>query len=187
MKGVGMNLRCVGIAAALLMAANAASAQLMQDGKPAAPSPRQAESGGFAVIQMASDNQDRFHAEWETSTPGANLTTTTETVRNAPIFTFLVFTGCKADAAGNCNVTADFHVIGPQDKGSEEYSTAKDAPVWMKKPPAKNILFLSDASLGLRIEDKDPLGAYIVRAVVTDHVANITLKTEQTLTAVEAK
>jgi len=182
-----MNSRFVGIAMALLVAANTASAQLMQDGKPAPPSPSQAESGGFAVIQLASDNQDRFHAEWETSTPGADLTTPTEMVRNAPIFTFLVFTGCKPDAAGNCNVTADFHVIGPKDKGPEEYSTAKDAPVWNRKAPAKNILFLSDASIGLTIEDKDPLGAYIVRAIVTDHIANITLKTEQTLTAVEAK
>jgi len=182
-----MKLRHVGIALALLGAATTAPAQLRLNGKPAEPSPDRAESGGFAVIQLASDNTDRFHAEWDKPGPGANVTTSSETLRNAPIFTFLVFTGCRADAAGNCDVTADFHVIGPNDKNAEEYSHAKDAPVWKGKPPPTGTFLLSSAELGLEIEDKDPLGAYVVRAVVTDHVANITVETEQTLTAVAAK
>jgi len=34
-------------------------------------------------------------------------------------------------------------------------------------------------------EDKDPLGSYTVRAAITDHVAGVTLRTEQQLTAAE--
>jgi hypothetical protein len=182
-----MKLGYAGIALALLGAAAAAPTQLTVDGKPAAPSPDRAESGGFAVLQIASDNAARFHAEWDKPGAGANLSTDSKTVRNVPIVTFLIFTGCKADAAGNCDVTADFHVIGPNDKAPEEYATARDAPVWKGKAPAPHIFLRSSAELGLEIEDKDPLGAYVVRAVVTDHNANITLKTEQTLTAVAAK
>ena len=45
-------------------------------------------------------------------------------------------------------------------------------------------LQLSSGGLGLAFEAKDPLGAYQVRATVTDHVSGLSLHTEQVLTAV---
>ena len=101
--------------------------------------------------------------------------------RNRPIVTFLVFRGCKADPAGRCNVTADFETIAP---GGKTYDLTKGAQIWVGYPPPPGYsLQLSADGYGLRFEDKDPLGAYRVRATVTDRIAKITLRTEQTLTA----
>jgi hypothetical protein len=96
--------------------------------------------------------------------------------------TFITFKGCRADAAGNCNVTADFNTVDPLGKS---YGKTRTSEVWVGHPrPPDGFLQLSASAYGLVFEDKDPLGPYRVRAAITDHVAGITLHTEQVLTAV---
>jgi hypothetical protein len=175
--------RAAGLAI-LLSAGSALPAQLHLNGTPAAPSPDRAESGGFAVLQLASNDPQKFHADWDMPTAGANLTTTSSTPRNKPIVTFIVFRGCRADATGQCNVTVDFNVIGPD---KSEYARQDRAPVWAGPAPNNQNFQLSQSELGLIIEDKDKLGPYVVRAAVTDHIAGITLRTEQVLTAEATK
>jgi hypothetical protein len=151
-------------------------------GSAAPDRPNTASSGNFAVIQIATTDPDRLTTDWAKSTPGVQVHTSTQAPRNLPIVTFIIFKGCSADPAGNCNVTVDYDMVDPTGKS---YDHTVAAPVWVGHPPAPNYnLQLSASGYGIRFEDKDPLGAYLVRATVTDHVAGITLHTEQTLTAV---
>lgn len=143
--------------------------------------PNAASSGNFAILQVATTDPDTLVAEWSKETPGVSLKTSTRAARNQRIETFIVFKGCRADTSGNCNVTVDYEVFDPAGKS---YAAVK-GDVWVGYPPAPDLqLQLSASSLALSVEDKDPLGPYRVHAKVTDHVAGVTLHTEQTLTAV---
>jgi hypothetical protein len=156
--------------------------QWLKDGKPAPQDPAMASSPqGFAVRQVATLEGEAFVRRWNEPTPGVTVDTSSRVGRNQPIFTFIVFTGCKADAAGKCNVSADFKMTDPNGK---PWGEQKGMPVWVGiAAPAHGILQLSTAYLGLVVENKDPLGAYRVAADVIDHVANISLHTEQTIVA----
>ncbi len=154
----------------------------LSDGVAVHDRPDIASLGEFGVMQIATTDPEKLMTDWATNTPGVQVATASEMTRNQPIVTFLVFRGCKADAAGNCNVTVDFETLGPS---GASYNRTPGAPVWVAYPaPPATAVQLSSSGYGLKIEDKDPLGPYIVRATVTDHIANITLHTQATLTAV---
>lgn len=166
---------------AALVLAVAAMAAGSAAGQPAAR-PNTASAGDLSVLQIATTDPDALLAEWAKPTRGVRLTGSTRATRNQPIVTFIIFKGCKADASGACNLTADFTVTGPTGR---VYSQEKAAKVWVgRRRPPNQALQLSESGLGLRFEDKDPLGPYRVRTTVTDHVAGVSLHTEQTLTAV---
>ncbi len=154
------------------------------DGKPAPPAPDMGQSGDLAVRQLASTDPDGVEREWAKDSPGVDLPTATETVRDKPIVIFLVFTGCHAAADGNCNVTADFLIKDPKGR---RYGAQPNTPVWRRPPPNKGILQLSEAALGLRVEKGEPLGNYLVEAVTTDHVSGTTVHTQQTIRVAEAR
>jgi hypothetical protein len=141
-----------------------------------------AVSGNFSAVQIATTDANKLLAEWQKSTPGVRFETSAQMRKNQPIFTFIVFKGCTPDAAGRCNVTADFQMIDPAGKS---YGEQKDTPVWVNLPPAPNYnLQLSSAYLGIVIENKDLTGPYEVRTAITDHVSGIILHTKETLTAI---
>ena len=168
-------------AAGAIAAPSAGQNSWSRDAIPAGGQPNMARSGDFAVWQIATVQPDQLMADWLKPTPGVAIPMATMTPRNRPIVTFIVFTGCRADAAGNCNVTVDFDTTDPAGKPYDH----TNAEVWVGHPPpvGKN-LQLSSGGLGLAFEAKDPLGAYQVRATVTDHVSGLSLHTEQVLTAV---
>jgi len=174
-----LRLLPVALAAALSSAAGPAMADPSSDGRP--PALSEDHRGDFSVLQIATTNPDKLMADWAQPTPGVNLAVESAMKRNQPIVTFLVFKGCKVDAAGACNVTAQIEAIAPDGKS---YAPPQDMPVWVDKAPPPNLnLQMSEGGFGLRIENQDPLGAYVVKATITDHVANVTLHTQETLTA----
>ncbi len=120
-------------------------------------------------------------AAWNKPTAGVNVTTAHQIARNQPIVTFIVFEGCARDAAGACNVTADFETMDPSGK---VYDLSRNVAIWVgHPPPPAGSLQLSEGALGLRIGDKDPLGAYRIRVTITDHVSGNVLHTEDSITA----
>ncbi len=142
-----------------------------------------AMAGDLYVRQLATDSVDRLFKEWAQPTP-PHLTTTTQTERNKPIFTFIIFGGCRRDAQGHCDVVANFEIIDP-DGGS--YGKQGDAPLLQGTAPEEaKMLILSQSSLGLVIEKGEKLGVYLVKVEVTDRNAKVVARTEQALTVVEA-
>jgi hypothetical protein len=147
--------------------------------------PNLAASGDFAVVQIATAKPDKLMADWLKPTPGVYVTNDWHTTRNKPIVVFIVFKGCRADASGNCNVTVDYETLAPDGK---TYDSKKAAEVWVGYPPPPNLNpQLSVSGYGLIFEPKDALGDYGVHATITDHVAGITLNTEQVLTVTAAQ
>jgi hypothetical protein len=68
-------------------------------------------------------------------------------------------------------------VIRPDGK---EYGGQPDAAAWPNLPaPGDGILQLSQASLRIRIEPKDPTGRYLVKAQVRDRNRGVTVEVEQ--------
>jgi hypothetical protein len=151
--------------------------------KAAAPLTNVARVGDFSVMQIATTEPDRLMSDWLKPSAGVNVGTASAVHRNQPVVTFIVFSGCQADASGACNVTADFDTFTPS---GEVYDQTRGAKVWVghRAPPARAVQ-LSEGGLGLRIENKDALGIYTIRATVTDHVSGATLKTSQTILAQE--
>jgi hypothetical protein len=162
----------------LLVAATPLAAQRDQ-GSPSA------RNGAFGAIQIATDDEDRFKREWAVTTPGARLTQSTRTVANKPLFVHVIFYGCTANAAGDCDVTGDIAFYGPDGKLENEQ---KGMAIWRRKAPdsPKN-LYLGGPAVGFGTDDKGPFGAHRVIYKVTDNVAGITLVTEQTVTVSPAK
>ena len=142
-----------------------------------------AEAPPFQTIQMATTHPDEFLAEWEKPTAGVRLQTETTARRGEIIQTFLIFKGCKADAKGDCQVSADYLVLGPTGK---TYADQKGSEVWLGKPaPPEERFQLSASNLAIRFEPHDLLGDYTVRIAVTDRVSGVTLRTEQILKATD--
>jgi len=142
--------------------------------------PNGAASGDFSVLQISTTDPRKLVTDWERPTAGIQLTTSTRSARNTPIVTFIIFKGCRADASGSCNVTADFETVTP---GGGVINQTKAAKVWVGKPPPPDLnLQLSNSAYALTVADKDPVGVYHVRVAVTDHVSGVTLTTSQALT-----
>lgn len=143
--------------------------------------PNTASSGNFAIVQIATTDSAALRAEWAKPTPGVKLQTSTRMTRNQAIETFIIFKGCGLDKAGNCNLTVQYEVFNPAGKSLIRVP----GKIWVDRPPPPDLqLQLSASSLGLTLDDSDPLGPYRIQAKVTDHVAKVTLQTEQTLTAI---
>lgn len=141
------------------------------------------EKNGFSVLQVAVPDSAKFIAEWKLG--GGGNSATTKTIANQPLFTFLIFRGCKANAEARCDIVADFTITRPDGTINDEN---KGVVVWNKVAPADpKKPYLGDGALGYGVDDEGPFGDYRVVATVTDRVASITLTTELTLTIASGK
>jgi hypothetical protein len=137
-----------------------------------------AEKDGFGVMQVAASDAAAFIAAWKIGNGAKNETT--RTVADKPLFTLLIFRGCKADADGKCDIVADFAINRPDGTINEDN---KGVVVWNKAAPSDpKKPMIGDGALGYGVDSEGPFGDYRVVATVTDKVAGISVTTEQTLT-----
>jgi hypothetical protein len=141
-----------------------------------------AEKDGFGVMQVAAADAAAFIAAWKIGDGAKNETT--RTVADKPLFTLLIFRGCKADADGKCDIVADFVINRPDGTVNEDN---KGVVVWNKAAPADaKKPMIGDGALGYGVDSEGPFGDYRVVATVTDKVAGTSVTTEQTLTIAPA-
>ena len=153
------------------------------NGKPIEYGANQASVGDFGALQLSTTDPEKLLAVWRETTPGVEIQTQHKAARGEVIHTFVVFTGCKTDAAGTCHVTAQFEVFDPAGKS---YAVATDAPIYDSPPAPPHNLMLGQSSLGIRIEPGELLGNYRVVVHTTDRVANLAVTTQDSLTVYEA-
>jgi hypothetical protein len=139
--------------------------------------PNQASRYGFDVILVPVTDIDRMNATWS-NFPIEQLPTSSVTVRHKPIVGFILYRGCRPAPSGDCDVTADFESFDPTGK---LYAERRNFPVSMSGPPWPDGRLARGSGLGLRVEDPDLLGDYRFVVRVTDHVAGVSLKVEQTV------
>lgn len=166
-----------GAVAATVAAVLTGSAALAADNWP--PPPWGAQARGFAVVQFASDRPGEVEAEWAKLTPGVNIRIVDEIRLGERITTFIAFRGCKADAEGACQVTAELELLDPAGKPALKTSlkVATGVPA-----PRSDRIHLSRESATVVFGESDTPGDYLVRVAVTDQVAGVTLRTERKFT-----
>lgn len=144
--------------------------------------PNVASAGAFSAVQFANPDPQAVLQAWTNPEPaGVQLKSDDRGRRDQPIYTFVLFRGCRTDAAGNCTLTADFEVEDPSGK---PYVQQRRVRTWVNKPPADGYT-LATGYMGLVVEHKDAPGPYRVRMTLTDQVSGVSLHTEQTLTIAE--
>ena len=141
-----------------------------------------AEKNGFSVMQVAAPYAQAFTAAWKIGN-GAKVAST-RTVADKPLFTFLIFRGCKPDAEGKCDIVADFTITRPDGTTNDDN---KGVVIWDKAAPSDPAKpMLGDGALGYGVDSEGPFGDYLVVATVTDKVSATTVTTQQTLTIAPA-
>jgi hypothetical protein len=173
-------------AAAKPAPAKPAAAKAKAKAKPRAklppPALNIAEKDGFGVMQVAASDAAKFIAAWKIGNGAKNEST--RTVADKPLFTLLIFRGCKADADGKCDIAADFVITRPDGTTNEDN---KGVAVWNKAAPADpKQPTIGDGALGYGVDSEGPFGDYLVVATVTDKIAGVSVTTQQTLTIAPA-
>lgn len=172
--------------AGLIAGSGTALAQAAPASGPPQPPPglSQAISGTFNVIEITTIDVARFRAAWANRKDEVSLPTNGVTQRNLPINTYIIFSGCKVDARGNCLVYTDYEVYDPD---GEVYARRAAQPQWLGPPDPTGKIMLGVSSLNLVIENGEKLGTYRIRSFTVDKVANVSVSNEVAVSVVEAK
>ena len=158
-------------------------AQWRDKGKVVPDTPWAKSDGDFGAMFAFTDKPDELYKAWEKPAPGVEWSRTSTAVRGVPIVGVVFFTGCAANAAGNCELFARFILTTPSGK---PWGDPIDADIWVGlPPPTGSALQLSHQHFGLVIDPSDELGTYSARAELTDRVSKKKMVLEQQFTAVE--
>jgi hypothetical protein len=168
--------------AAPAFAQQGGSFQWKQNDQTGPVNPAQASKNGFGVLMLVTDDPAGFMKAWHGPTP-PQITTTERVMRGKPIETMLVFTGCRAASSGNCDVSVELSVTGPD---GAIYGETLRGPIWQGPPAPQYALQLGQSGLGFILESHDKLGVYTLRAKVTDHVAETTVEVQQAIRTSES-
>ena len=149
----------------------------------AVSNPAQASKDGFGVLMLVTADPEGFMKAWQGPTP-PQISTTDRVTRGKPIETMLIFSGCRAAADGNCNVSVELSITGPD---GAPYGETLKGPIWQGPPAPQYNLQLGQSGIGFILEPEDKLGIYTFKANVTDHVAGTSVAVHQAITAAESK
>lgn len=141
---------------------------------------RKSKDSFSAEIVLVEDDQALF-ADWLSSSTSVKINAVNNVRVGKGISAFILFSGCKTDAAGNCNVTMQFRVIRPD---GEVYGESTEMEVWQNRPaPKSKSIELSIRYMKIIIEPKDQVGKYVIDASVKDKNAGTTLQLKAAFTA----
>lgn len=168
----------------LILSAGSTNAQ-WNDGeerRPAPDTPWRASSGDFGAMLLITNDPDGFFEQWnKPPSPDykPSMSTVTEAERGDVVMGIILFSGCGADQAGNCNSQVDFKVYKPD---GSIYSEHSNGELWSNKPAIpQGSLQVSVSNLGFKVELDDQLGEYRIEAVVRDMNSKNRLELVQTI------
>jgi hypothetical protein len=171
------------VAALALLGTPFLLAQWKTDGAPVPDTSWRKSAGDFGAMLVLTDQPEEFFAAWETRSPGVSMSETAVAKRGSPIVGVVLFTGCAPTGEGLCNSTVTYTVFKPD---GTAYGQQQEGELWTgKQPPPKNEIQLSVGNMGIVLEPGDPLGKYIMRAEVRDHVSQKTIRLERHFEGVE--
>lgn len=150
-----------------------------KNGKPLPETESMRSSGNFGVQMILTPDDAQFRKTWNSTKGTPNLKSTDSVKPEGSIAAMLVFHGCAPNAAGNCDVVADFTLEDP----TGVKTPAGGGPVWTGKPLPPRILQLGLASMNVGFDNSGPFGLYKVTARVTDRVSGRALSLTSKFTA----
>lgn len=158
----------------VLLGGAPATAQWKNGDNPTPDTPDRKSVNGFGAHLLIVENPRAFIEEWQKpETPKINPVS--EVKRGVVIGAFVLFAACKPDPQGLCNSEVDYTVYKPD---GSIYAERKDQPLWKEAAPPGTNIQLSNAILGIRMQQNDPVGDYKVKARVTDLNAKISFELE---------
>ena len=147
------------------------------DGK-AIPGRQDAKSSdGFGVMLVLTADEAAFMRAWNSSVQRPVLQTTKRVQRGKSVSAMLLFSGCKPNSAGTCNVSVTYRLAGPD--GTVQ--NVGPYNVWQRTAPKSGIVQLGDAHLTLGLANNDPVGKYVVSATITDRNSGASIAVSTTL------
>jgi hypothetical protein len=130
---------------------------------------------GFGARLVVVEDPDEYRRRW-LGVDIPKLESVSEVDRGDSIGAFVVFSGCKPDVQGVCNLEADFTLYRPDGRVAVEQLRQ---PLWERvASPAPN-LALGRAFLGFQPGTNAPRGEWRVRATVLDRNAGVSLELER--------
>lgn len=168
---------CLTLLAALVPFA-AYSAWIDATGKALPDSESRRSAGDFGVQIVLAADEDQFRQTWNSSRTPPTLNTTNTVRIGASVSALLVFHGCSPNAAGVCDVLAEFVLEDTHGKRMP----AGGGPVWSDKPLPQRLLQLGQASMTVGFDKTDPVGNYKITATVKDRVSGRALSVVSRLT-----
>ena len=125
--------------------------------------------GAFSSWLVLVPNDRTLYTDWQKPGASVQISETGQVRIDEPISAFVVFSGCMADAVGNCDVRMRFRVLAPD---GSVYTESPSMEVWQgKKAPNAQLLELSVGYLKVAIEPHEQLGNYQVEVQVKDLVS----------------
>lgn len=141
--------------------------------------------GEFGVQLIFVGNEKELFEKWAIPSRTVDVSTVDSVRINEAINAFVLFSGCKVDEAGNCNVSMRFRVLKPD---GSLYAGTPPMEVWHDKPaPIDGELELSVQYLKIVIEPTDPLGEYQVQAQIRDNNSEKVLQLSRPFKALPAE
>ncbi|MDQ3077607.1 MAG: hypothetical protein M3Q83_02060 [Pseudomonadota bacterium] len=130
----------------------------------------EASSGRLRAKILVTPDIDEFWKAWEGPTP-PNIVTTGMVTQAKPVHAIILFGGCTPGADGLCKLSVTFTITAPD---GSPYGKPVSGQAWSGPAGGDNLL-ASSASFGFRLEPKDKLGHYQMKATLTDEIARISV------------
>jgi hypothetical protein len=159
-----------------------ASAELVDRSGALLPTSEYCKSDGpfNAWLLFVPSDRELYNA-WGVPSESVEIDEVDSTLVNSPISMFVVFGGCAADSAGNCQVDMRYRVLAPD---GSVYAETASMEVWLAKAaPLGRTLELSVDYLKVVVEPHEQVGTYHVQTQVRDRVANKVLTLEKSFEA----
>lgn len=154
-------------------------------GKPLPDAPDRKSIGDFGAWLVLTDKESETFSRWDTPSEGVYLNSIEKIERGKILTALIIFSGCGADRAGNCDLVVKFRIVQPDGKS---YADLPYQEAWVGKPvPPNKSLGMSVGYIRIIIEPGEPLGKYKVLANVYDRNLNKTIELLNVFEAVEKK
>lgn len=136
-------------------------------GMAADPPPKTIRSAALEINVIVTEKGNELFDTWDKPTGRQfNVEPVKVASRGKFLSAVVLFKGCHADRAGDCNVDMDIIAYDPNGK---IYGEMSGVELWQRKPaPDPGFTQLSRGFMGIVIEPKDPPGVYRVTVVARD-------------------
>ena len=169
----------------LLLPAIAVAGWIDRTGEAIPDSASRKSIGNFGASLIFVGDENELFKRWATPSETVDVKAIDQVTINSAINAFVVFSGCKPNEHGNCNVSMRFRVLQPDGK---VYATTPPMEVWHEKPaPPGRTLELSVQYLKVIIEPNDQLGEYTVLVQIRDDHTGSVLQLKAPFLATKAK
>lgn len=141
-----------------------------ETGKPVPDNEYRQSDAGFGAQLVFTRDIETFRKQWNASAQPPTMPVIDGVSRGSTgasgLVGVLILYGCKADSSGNCDVFAEFSLVGP----NGQRIPAGGGGLWNIAPVAGQQM-MGDAALTLDFQPEDLPGRYRVEANVVDRVS----------------